>query len=104
MKKSAITRTARRSVVIGAIVAVGTIGGQGVAEAYPPSPPTDELPETPVDDTPARELPAAPSGTLPQTGGPGTTQILALASAALAGGVVVSGVAGRSRRRSDTAS
>lgn len=103
MKKSAVIRSARRSVVIGAIVAVGTIGGQGVAEAYPPSPPTDELPNTPVGDTPTTELPAAPSGTLPQTGGPGTTQILALAAAALAGGVAVTGVAGRSRRRTDAA-
>lgn len=101
MNKSAIIRTTRRSVVAGAIVALCTIGGQGVAEAYPPSPPTGELPDTPVDDTPTSALPAAPSGTLPQTGGPGTTHILALAGAALAGGLAVSGVAGRSRRGSD---
>jgi LPXTG-motif cell wall-anchored protein len=84
-------------VVIGAMVAIGTIGGHGVAEAYPPRP-TGELPSGPVDNTPTAAL---PSGTLPQTGGPGTTEILALAAAAVAGGLVVTGVAGRSRRRHD---
>lgn len=100
MNGTAIIRRTGRSVAIGAIVALGTLGGQGVAEAYPPPPPNDE---TPIDDTPTKTLPASPSGTLPQTGGPGTTQILGLAAAALAGGVVVSGVATRSRRRTDPA-
>lgn len=98
MNGTAVIRRTGRSVAVGAIVALCTLGGQGVADAYPPTPPTDEKP---VGDTPTKSLPASPSGTLPQTGGPGTTQILGLAAAALAGGVVVSGVAARSRRRTD---
>lgn len=96
-------KTVRRGAVALAFAGATVVGG-GIASAqsdadYPPSPtvPSTEAPvvspESPTTQTDTDDTGA----TLPQTGGPGTTQILLIAGAAVAAGVAVTGVAGRRR-------
>lgn len=73
--------------------------------------PVDDPEDSPSDVEPAAVPPKAPpsdvagivqspdTGTLPQTGGPGTWAVLVLAGAAVALGSAISGFATRSRRR-----
>lgn len=98
-------RILRRVMIALAFAGTAVAGGQGVAHAveedYPPVP-NKVADETPVPNAPAGspddsdEVPAG-GGTLPQTGGPGTTSILLAGGAAVVAGVAITGFAARRR-------
>ncbi|MFK8026171.1 MAG: LPXTG cell wall anchor domain-containing protein [Ilumatobacter sp.] len=97
-----IKKHIRRSTAVVALAGAAVLAGGGAAQAYPPTPtiPTDDqtVPTAVSPESPAEESEGTtPSGTLPQTGGPGTTQILLIAGAAVVAGAAITGVA-RSRR------